>query len=221
MAAPHSRHPTVFTAGHSNQPADALLDLFARHGVRTVVDVRSSPYSQYATQFNREAFQAAFDAAFGSSASPHGSANATSNRPVFIPNGNYKLNSTLNLTRDVAGFGVTRRYGLTRIRNLRVMLQPAGPRDFGAGFYAYVGSAMNGIEQRVARHRRKDKRLHWHIDYLLKRGGIQDVVRLPSRRKTECQIASEYAAEFAAVHGFGSSDCRCPSHLFFLGTSCP
>jgi hypothetical protein len=50
------------------------------------------------------AFQAAFDAAFGSSASPHGLANATSNRPVFIPNGSYKLNSSLNLTRVVGGY---------------------------------------------------------------------------------------------------------------------
>ena len=52
--------------------------------------------------------------------------------------------SMLNLTRDVAGFGFTRRYGLTRIRNLRVMLQPAGPRDFGAAAWAigFTGGAI-------------------------------------------------------------------------------
>ena len=52
--------------------------------------------------------------------------------------------SMLNLTRDVAGFGFTRRYGLTRIRNLRVMLQPAGPRDFGATARAigFTGGAI-------------------------------------------------------------------------------
>jgi len=48
--------------------------------------------------------QAAFDAAFGSAASPHGSAGATTNRPVFFPNGNYNCGSTpLTLTRVVGG----------------------------------------------------------------------------------------------------------------------
>lgn len=39
---------------------------------------------------------------------------------------------TLSIKRDVAGLGFARRYGLSRIRNLRVMLRPTGPRDFGA-----------------------------------------------------------------------------------------
>jgi len=48
------------------------------------------------------AIQAAFDAAFGSSGSPHGTTNAHLNRPVFFPNGVYRVGSTLNLT-NVAG----------------------------------------------------------------------------------------------------------------------
>ncbi len=39
--------------------------------------------------------------------------------------------TTLSLRRDVAGVGVTRRYRLTGIRDLRVLPQPAGPLDFG------------------------------------------------------------------------------------------
>ena len=35
---------------------------------------------------------------------------------------------------------------------------------------------MNGLEQRVARHLRKDKKMHWHIDYLLKKAKILEVV---------------------------------------------
>jgi hypothetical protein len=66
-----------------------------------VLDYGADPTN---TNDSAPAFQAAFDAAFGSSSSPHGSANATSNRPVFIPNGSYKLNSTLNLTRVVGGY---------------------------------------------------------------------------------------------------------------------
>jgi len=47
--------------------------------------------------------QAAFDAAFGTSASPHGSASATSNKAVFFPAGAYKCGSTLTLTKVVGG----------------------------------------------------------------------------------------------------------------------
>jgi uncharacterized protein (DUF488 family) len=50
---------TVWTIGHSNHPVDRFLDLLAQHGIDAVVDVRSSPYSRYASQFNREAIDAA------------------------------------------------------------------------------------------------------------------------------------------------------------------
>ena len=39
--------------------------------------------------------------------------------------------------------------------------------DFNRGYYIYIGSALNGIECRVSRHLRNDKKLFWHIDYLL------------------------------------------------------
>jgi hypothetical protein len=42
-----------------------------------------------------------------------------------------------------------------------------GDLTFPSGLYAYVGSAQTNIELRVARHRRNEKRLFWHIDYLL------------------------------------------------------
>lgn len=45
---------SVYTIGHSNHETDALLDLLRQHGIEVVVDVRSSPYSRFAAQFNRE-----------------------------------------------------------------------------------------------------------------------------------------------------------------------
>ncbi len=45
----------VFTIGHSNHSPGAFVELLLRHGVDEVVDVRSSPYSRYAPQFNHEA----------------------------------------------------------------------------------------------------------------------------------------------------------------------
>ena len=50
--------PTILTVGHSNHEPDDLLSLLRQHRVDVVVDVRSSPYSRYASQFNRENLQA-------------------------------------------------------------------------------------------------------------------------------------------------------------------
>jgi Uri superfamily endonuclease len=38
---------------------------------------------------------------------------------------------------------------------------------FPAGIYIYTGSAKKNINQRIQRHQKKIKKLHWHIDYLL------------------------------------------------------
>ncbi len=90
-----------------------------------------------------------------------------------------------------------------------------GRVDFAAGGYAYVGSAMGGLEARIERHLRDDKRLHWHVDYLLERALVVQVLRLESTDRTECAIARELATRLDAVPDFGCSDCACASHLFF------
>jgi uncharacterized protein (DUF488 family) len=43
----------IFTIGHSNLSADEFVAALRAHQIAIVVDVRSSPYSQYAPQFNR------------------------------------------------------------------------------------------------------------------------------------------------------------------------
>jgi uncharacterized protein (DUF488 family) len=50
---------TIWTIGHSNHPLASFCDLLAQHRIDVVVDVRSSPYSRYASHFNREAIQGA------------------------------------------------------------------------------------------------------------------------------------------------------------------
>ncbi len=47
----------IYTIGHSNHPLEHFLDLLHEREVTCLVDVRSSPYSRYATQFNREALE--------------------------------------------------------------------------------------------------------------------------------------------------------------------
>ena len=44
----------LLTVGHSNHTVERLLSLLELHGVQVLVDVRSQPYSRFATQFNRE-----------------------------------------------------------------------------------------------------------------------------------------------------------------------
>jgi uncharacterized protein (DUF488 family) len=49
----------LFTIGHSNHEIGRFLELLEMNGIKAVCDVRSSPYSQYNPQFNRELMHAA------------------------------------------------------------------------------------------------------------------------------------------------------------------
>ncbi len=48
---------TIFTIGHSNILASSLIELLRTYSIQNLVDVRSSPYSQYATQYNKETLE--------------------------------------------------------------------------------------------------------------------------------------------------------------------
>ena len=90
-----------------------------------------------------------------------------------------------------------------------------GDTRFSAGFYAYVGSAMNRLKARLERHLRSEKRRHWHIDYLLEKAVVIDMAVRDTDERVECLIARALGNDFQSIPGFGSSDCRCRSHLFF------
>ena len=47
----------VFNIGHSNLEFAKFVALLKRHSIQAIADVRSSPYSQYNSQFNRESLQ--------------------------------------------------------------------------------------------------------------------------------------------------------------------
>ncbi len=88
---------------------------------------------------------------------------------------------------------------------------------FKPGGYCYVGSAMNGLKGRVARHLRPNKRPWWHVDYLLLRSPVTAVVWSPSAQRLECRVAEALRGSgLPSTRGFGASDCSCPSHLFHL-----
>lgn len=47
----------LYTIGHGNELASAIINLLKNFHIEVLVDVRSSPYSQYCPQFNRETFE--------------------------------------------------------------------------------------------------------------------------------------------------------------------
>jgi uncharacterized protein (DUF488 family) len=48
---------SFFTIGHSNHAIEIWLALLRQHGVEVVADARSSPYSKYVPQFDKELIQ--------------------------------------------------------------------------------------------------------------------------------------------------------------------
>jgi sugar fermentation stimulation protein A len=118
---------------------------------------------------------------------------------------------------ETAGYGGRGSYVLL-IRLAAGQAIKAGSRPetyFPAGYYAYVGSAMGGFKPRLDRHHRKAKTRHWHIDYLLEKAAISGTALVETAVRAECAIAGALSHHFDTVPGFGASDCRCPSHLFF------
>jgi len=59
------------------------------------------------------------------------------------------------------------------------------------------------------------KKKFWHIDYLLEKASLIDVLTLISERNLECRLAGGLGWRLEPIAGFGCSDCQCRSHLFF------
>jgi sugar fermentation stimulation protein A len=102
-------------------------------------------------------------------------------------------------------------------RGRRLSAGGLGSLHFRSGYYLYVGSARRGLEARLARQRRKRKARRWHVDYLREAADVVSALAIRSSEDLECALA-EALAEIseASAPGFGSSDCGCRSHLFFM-----
>lgn len=97
--------------------------------------------------------------------------------------------------------------------------------NFGPGMYSYVGSALgshsSSVEGRLSRHYSDHKKMHWHIDYLLKdpKVKLKAAIFSESRKAQECKLVKRicnYEFAFVGTKDFGSSDCSCVSHLIIL-----
>ncbi|MBN1480129.1 GIY-YIG nuclease family protein [candidate division KSB1 bacterium] len=84
---------------------------------------------------------------------------------------------------------------------------------FPAGLYIYTGSAKRSMDKRLTRHLAPNKKLRWHIDYLLN-NPCAKIIDIKKYKATECQVNAGTNGRII-VPGFGASDCRagCGSHL--------
>ena len=90
--------------------------------------------------------------------------------------------------------------------------------SFPRGYYLYIGSALGGLFPRVERHIKGGRKFHWHIDYLRQWAEVVEVWYLVSEERLECAwalAAAEMPKAQVLVEGFGSSECRCRSHLIY------
>jgi Uri superfamily endonuclease len=110
--------------------------------------------------------------------------------------------------------------------NVNIPIGALGEIDFVKGHYLYIGSAMakkgsNTLENRIKRHilEPNNKKLFWHIDYLLKNKIclITKIYLIPTIIRLECIISKEILkVSDNYIKDFGSSDCHCISHLYYF-----
>lgn len=91
-----------------------------------------------------------------------------------------------------------------------------GPKILNKGLFVYVGSAQSNFYKRINRHKRQKKKIFWHIDYLLtnKKTRIIKIFFKVAKKTEECKLAQLISKKGKSIPNFGSSDCKCKSHLF-------
>lgn len=106
-------------------------------------------------------------------------------------------------------------------KNAKLQIGKLGCFDFKRGYYAYVGSAFGpgGLAARLKHHHTLSANPHWHIDYLRKTALVIETWVRAGRARYEHEWAENvYHMKSCRcpIKGFGSSDCRCPAHLFYF-----
>ena len=106
---------------------------------------------------------------------------------------------------------------ITLSKTIQIQIGRLGLFWFPKGTYVYTGSAKRNMDTRIKRHLTKDKKLRWHIDYLLTKEQTT-IVKVIKTERGECDSNADVKGK-TIVKGFGSSDCQedCKSHLKFIG----
>ncbi|MDK2850041.1 MAG: hypothetical protein PWP03_581 [Candidatus Woesearchaeota archaeon] len=103
-------------------------------------------------------------------------------------------------------------------KSLNIKVGSLGKISFRRGLYLYVGSAQNSLEKRIQRHCSKQKKKHWHIDYLTASLFV-NVVKVYTTNKEksfEQELAIKLSEHIPYIKGFGSTDSLAKSHLFYV-----
>lgn len=104
-------------------------------------------------------------------------------------------------------------------KSIHIPVGKLGMLKFRRGIYVYTGSAKTNLIKRINRHLSTDKKVHWHIDYLLANENVQiiKILVVTDEVFSECelnQLVYELSSKDNDLKGFGASDCRkCNSHL--------
>ncbi len=102
-------------------------------------------------------------------------------------------------------------------KDIQTKIGSLGRVNFKKGIYLYMGSAKKNFKARIKRHLVKKKKLFWHIDYLLSSNFAKIKHIWATNKDKECRIAQFlYKKGYSFINKFGSSDCKCPSHMFFI-----
>jgi Uri superfamily endonuclease len=107
---------------------------------------------------------------------------------------------------------------LSEISNIKV--GSLGLLEFKAGKYVYIGSALKSMKPRIIRHLKTSQGLndvrYWHIDYFLSSSVavIDKIFIIENPNHLECLISKKVSNFGTPIPKFGSSDCKCNSHLF-------
>ena len=110
---------------------------------------------------------------------------------------------------------------LSNTKSQKINIGKQGGFLFPPGLLDYVGSAFGsgGLRGRISHHLRIKRKCHWHIDYLLQKMPVYQVLYIekPSRLEHEWAMLLERIPKVnIPMKRFGASDCQCASHLFHI-----
>ena len=107
-------------------------------------------------------------------------------------------------------------------RPFKLRIGKLGLTKVERGHYLYTGSALGtgavSLEQRIARHRKRNKHVKWHVDYLTVHHEITvvNVICTEINERLECQINQQIMSNLNGepiIRRAGASDCKCSAHL--------
>ena len=110
---------------------------------------------------------------------------------------------------------------LSNTKPQKINVGKQGDFLFPSGLLVYDWSAFGsgGLRGRISHHLRVNQKYHWHIDYLLQKMPVGQIIytETPSRLEHEWAMFLKCIPELSILMKcFGASDCQCASHLFHI-----